>query len=69
MRPGCGPSGSVPRTVRASAESTARWFISVFGTNTFFSDSAGDQVSRSTKIQALKWPILKITPASPHTIS
>jgi hypothetical protein len=56
--PGHGLSDPVPRTVHAFAESTARWFVPVFGTqigaNTLFGDSGGDQVSRSTKNQALK---------------
>jgi hypothetical protein len=66
------PSASVPRTIRASAESTARRFVLVFSvqisTNTLFVDYVGDQVSRSTKNQALKWPVLKITPISLWTI-
>jgi hypothetical protein len=43
------------RIVRASAESTALWFVTVFGVkidaNTLFCGSAEDQVSRSTKIR------------------
>jgi hypothetical protein len=54
-RPYRGPSGPIPWIVRASAESTDRWFIPVFGdqidANTLFGDSAGDQVSRFTKIR------------------
>jgi hypothetical protein len=39
------------------------------GANTLFGDSAGVQVSISTKNHALTWPIQKITPISPQTIS
>jgi hypothetical protein len=43
----------VPRTVRASVESTAIWFIPVFGaqidTNILFGDSVGIRVFRSIK--------------------
>jgi hypothetical protein len=60
--PGRGPSDPVPRTVRASAESNARWSVLVSGAqidaNTLFGDSAGEHVSRSTKNQALKWSVL-----------
>jgi hypothetical protein len=43
--PDRGPSKPVPRTVRASAESTAKWSVPVFGVgaNTLFGDSAGDK--------------------------
>jgi hypothetical protein len=58
LRPGRGPSSPVLRTVCASAESTVRWFIPVFGAQigvkTLFGNSAREQVSRSTKNQALK---------------
>jgi hypothetical protein len=53
LRPGRGLSGPVPRTVRASVESTAIWFIPVFGaqidTNILFGDSVGIRVFRSIK--------------------
>jgi hypothetical protein len=43
LRPGHEPSGPVPRTVRASAKSTARWFVPVFeaqiGANTNFANA------------------------------
>jgi hypothetical protein len=46
--PGRGPSGPVPRTVHAFAESTARWSVPVFGArigaNTLFGDFAGKGV-------------------------
>jgi hypothetical protein len=71
--PGRGPSGSVRRTVGASRESTTRRSVPVFGAqidaNTLFDDFAGDQVSGSTKNQALKWSVLKITPIFPWIIS
>jgi hypothetical protein len=71
--PGHGPSDLGPRTIRASAVSTARRSFPVFGAqigaNTLFGDSAGEQVSRSTKNEALKWSVLKITPIFPRTIS
>jgi hypothetical protein len=60
-------------TVHASADSTVRWFVQVFGAqidiNTLFGDSAEDQVSRSTKSWIIKWPVLKTTLMSPQTIS
>jgi hypothetical protein len=45
--PGRGPSGPMPQIVHASAESSARRFVPVFGTwigaNTLFGDSAGNK--------------------------
>jgi hypothetical protein len=62
--PGRGLSDPVPWTVQASAESTAMWFVPVYGAligaNTLFGDSTREP-GRSTKNLALKWPILKIT--------
>jgi hypothetical protein len=47
LRPSREPSGPMPRTIRASAESTPRWFVSVFGAqnraNILFDDFAGDE--------------------------
>jgi hypothetical protein len=58
LRSDRGPSSPMPRTIRASVESTDRRFVPVFGAeigaNTLFGDSAGKHVSRSTKNQALK---------------
>jgi hypothetical protein len=44
-------------------------FGALIGANTLFDDSSGDQVSGYTKNQALKLPVLKITPISPQKIS
>jgi hypothetical protein len=44
-------------------------FGTQIGANTLFGDSAGDQVSGSTKNQTFKWSILKITPIYTQTIS
>jgi hypothetical protein len=55
LRPGHGPSGPMPQTVRASAESTAMRFVPVFdtqiSTNTNFDDSVGDMCLDLLKIK------------------
>jgi hypothetical protein len=69
--------GSAPmprsRTIHASAESTDRWFVSVFGSqigaNILFGDSAGTRVFRSTKKRTPGWAVPKNTPTSPPPTS